>query len=194
MRIVYSDGIEDSEPKVLKPKQTLREQPTTFSFDESAEEEQYLVYGYGELQGIYEKAADAIKQADLYSGVVVSNRQEYVWERGNRNLQHYITEKDDVLETMITQLKEGTAPVEVVKQAGDGNSLDLTGCTVEELMYIIDQERPVIAMCSDKNAIILVGYTESTMTYIDVKSGERKTVSTEEIESMTKKSGHTYIA
>ncbi|MGN0333015.1 MAG: hypothetical protein ACI4D9_08365 [Lachnospiraceae bacterium] len=194
MRIVYSDGIEDSEPKVLKPKQTLREQPTTFSFDESAEEEQYLVYGYGELQGIYEKAADAIKQADLYSGVVVSNRQEYVWERGNRNLQHYITEKDDVLETMITQLKEGTVPVEVVKQAGDGNSLDLTGCTVEELMYIIDQERPVIAMCSDKNAIILVGYTESTMTYIDVKSGERKTVSTEEIESMTKKSGHTYIA
>lgn len=194
MRIVYSDGIEDNEPKVLKPKQTIHEQPVTFSFDESAEEEKYLVYGYGELQGIYEEAADAIKQADLYSGVVVSNRQEYVWERGNRNLQHQITEKDEVLETMVTQLKEGTAPLEIVKQFNDGNSLNLTGCTVEELMYIIDQDRPVIAMCNDKKAIILVGYTESTMTYIDVKSGEKKTVSTDEVESMTKKSGHTYIA
>ena len=49
-------------------------------------------------------------------------------------------------------------------------------------------------MRSEKKAIVLVGYTETTMTYIDVDSGDTKTVDVEEIEQMTEKSGNTYIA
>ena len=194
MRILDSDGIEDKEPKVLKPKQILAENPKTFSFDESAKDGQYFVYGYGELKGIYERAGEAVVQADAYNGVVVTDEQEYVWERGNRNLQYSITEKDDILRTMEEQLQAGETPVNVVKQFYDGKSLDLTGCTVEELMYIINQDRPVIAISGTSKPIILVGYTESTVTYIDVKSGEKKTVSVEKMENMTQKSGHTYIA
>ncbi|MGN1166882.1 MAG: hypothetical protein ACI4S2_10715 [Lachnospiraceae bacterium] len=194
MRIIYSDGIEDSEPKVLKPKQILHENPSVFSFNEGETGECYLVYGYGEMKGIYEKAGDAIRQADKYNGVVVASDQNYIWERGNRNLQHSITEKDDILTAMESQLKAGDSPVDVAKQLNDGNVLDLTGCTVEQLMYIIDQDRPVIAMLDAKKSVILTGYTESTVTYINVKNGEKDTVSLEELEKMTKKSGYTYIA
>ena len=72
--------------------------------------------------------------------------------------------------------------------------MDLTGCTPEELLYIINQDRPVIAMKNVNEAIILVGYTETRITYIDADDGERHTASLKEMEEMTEESGHTYIA
>lgn len=194
VRIVYGDGIEEQEPKVLKPKQTLFEKPKVFSFDDSQEEAYYLVYGYGELQGICERAGDAVQKADEYNGVVISAGQEYIWERGNRDLQYTISEQDSLLKNMQNLLKNGTAPIDVVEQLNERTGLDLSGCTPEELMYIINQDKPVIAMKDEGKAIILVGYTESKITYMDVDSGKEHSISLEELEEMTEKSGHTYIA
>ena len=194
MRIIYGDGIENQEPKVLLPKQALFEKSRVFSFDEESKEEHYLVYGYGELQGITEKAGDAVIQANEYNGVVVSDRQEYIWERGNRDLRYAISGKSSLIEKMRKQLNAGTAPLDVVSQINGGTGLDLTGCTPEELLYIINQDRPVIAMKNVNEAIILVGYTETRITYIDADDGERHTASLKEMEEMTEESGHTYIA
>ena len=75
-----------------------------------------------------------------------------------------------------------------------GSVLDLAGCTPEQLMYIINQDKPVIAMVNASKALILVGYTENRIIYIDADSGERKTVRPEKVEEMTEKSRNTYIA
>lgn len=194
MRIVFRNGIENREPKILMPKQALFEKSREFSFDEEPKEEHYLVYGYGKLQEITEKAGEAIKQADEYNGVVVSSDQKYVWERGNRKLQYTISEKNVLIDNMRKQLNAGTAPLDVVSQLNSRAGLDLTGCTAEELLYIINQDKPVIAMRDADEAIILVGYTQTRVTFIDVKDGGRHTASLKELEEMTKKSGHTYIA
>lgn len=194
MRIVFGNGIENQDPKILMPKQALFEKPREFSFDEDPKEEHYLVYGYGKLQGIFEKAGDAIKMADGYSGVVVSSGQEYVWERGNRKLRHTISEKSVLIDNMRKQLNAGTAPLEVISQLNGRAGLDLTGCTAEELLYIISQDKPVIAMRDADRAIILVGYTETRVTFIDASDGGRHTASLKELEEMTEDSGHTYIS
>lgn len=194
IRIVYADGIEEQEPKVLMPKQKLFEKPKVFSFDEATEEARYLVYGYGELRGIYKRAGDAVIQADEYNGVVLSSGQEYIWERGNRDLRYTISEQDSLIENMRAQIQNKTAPVDVITQITGREALNLTGCTAEELMYIINRNKPVIAMKDADKAIILIGYTESQIKYIDVDSGENHSVSAEELEEMTEKSGHTYIA
>lgn len=194
LRIVFGDGIEDEKPKILLPKQALFEKPRVFSFDEEPKEEHYLVYGHGELQGITERAGEAVIQADEYNGVVVSDRQEYIWERGNRDLRYSISGKGALIDSIRSQLNAGAAPLEAVSQLSGGTGLDLTGCTPEELLYIINQDKPVIAMKNANEAIILVGYTETRITYIDVDDGERHTASQKEMEEMTEESGHTYIA
>lgn len=194
MRIVFGDGVESQEPEILTPKQALFERPREFSFDEEPKEEHYLVYGYGELKGITEKAGEAVQMADTYNGVVVSSGQEYIWERGNRDLQYVISEKNVLTDNMRKQLNSGTAPLDVISQLNNRTGLDLTGCTAEELLYIINRDKPVIAMKDAKSAMILIGYTERRITYIDVSSGEKHTVSQKELEKMTEKSGHTYIA
>jgi hypothetical protein len=194
LRLTFGDGIADKEPKLLKPKQTLYEKPKVFSVDEEPKKECYLVYGYGELRGIFDKAGEAVRQADEYNGVVVSETQEYVWERGNRDLRYSITEKNAYIEGIRVKLRAGTPPVEALGGTDGGSVLDLTGCTPEQLMYIINQDKPVIAMVNASKALILVGYTENRIIYIDADSGERKTVRPEKVEEMTEKSRHTYIA
>lgn len=194
MRLTFENGIADKEPKLLTPKQALYEKPKVFSVDEEEKTEAYLVYGYGELQGIFEKAGEAIVEADKYSGVVVSEEQEYVWVRGNRDLRYSIQGRDAYLKNIREQLQAGTSAMDVISELNGGKVLDLTGCTAEELMYIINQGKPVIAMLDASNAIILTGYTENRITYMDTSSGGKYTVRPEKIEEMTEKSGHTYIA
>lgn len=193
MRLRYEDGISDKEPKTLKPKQVLLEKPITVTLDKSEENHRYYVYGYGELQGIYDRAGDAIARANAYSGVVVSEEQQYIWERGNRDLKYSIDEADGMIENIRSRLNAGTAPMDVMEEISDGNGLDLTGCAVEDLLYIINQNKPVIAMLDAGNAVILVGYTDSTVTYVDAASGERRSVPIQEMNTMTAGSGHTYV-
>lgn len=192
-RLTYIDGISDKEPKVLKPKQVLFENPTTITFDDVDLENRCYVYGYGQLQGVYEKAGTAIQKANEYNGVVVSAEQSYIWERGNRDLQHTISGKDSEIQSIRERLNAKEAPIDIMNDISKEKGLDLAGCTAEELLYIINQDTPVIAMLDSANSIILTGYTETTVSYIDTASGERKNAPYSTIDEMTKGSGNAYV-
>lgn len=193
MRLTYEDGISDKEPKVLKPKQVMFENPTTITFDYDKKEKQYYVYGYGKLQGSYEIAGDAIQKADSYGGVVVDQSQSYIWERGNRDLNYTIDHSEDMAAQIKAKLDSGVSPMEALKEYNSGASLNLTGCTAEQLAYIINQGKPVIGMKEGGKPIILVGYTDENVIYVDAASGERKTSTFEEMDALTAGTGHTYI-
>lgn len=193
MRLTYEDGISDKEPKVLKPKQVMFENPTTITFDYDKKEKQYYVYGYGKLQGSYEIAGDAIQKADSYGGVVVDQSQSYIWERGNRDLNYTIDHSEDMAAQIKAKLDSGVSPMEALKEYNSGASLNLTGCTAEQLAYIINQGKPVIGMKEAGKPIILVGYTDENVIYVDAASGERKTSTFEEMDALTAGTGHTYI-
>ena len=193
VRLTYNDGVADKEPKVLKPKQILFERPQTITFSDKDAPEKYYVYGHGDIQGVYTKAGDAIKKANDYNGVVVDSSQNYVWERGNRNLQYSITDKDDVLNTIKDRLKNQEKPIDILKDVNNGEAYDLTGCTTEEILYIINQDRPVIAMLDSQNAVILVGYSDTNVVYEDLNDSTRHSVKYEEMDQMTSGSGNTYI-
>lgn len=193
MRLTYEDGISDKEPKVLKPKQVMFENPTTITFDYDKKEKQYYVYGYGKLQGSYEIAGDAIQKADSCGGVVVDQSQSYIWERGNRDLNYTIDHSEDMAAQIKAKLDSGVSPMEALKEYNSGASLNLTGCTAEQLAYIINQGKPVIGMKEVGKPIILVGYTDENVIYVDAASGERKTSTFEEMDALTAGTGHTYI-
>ena len=192
MRLTYEDGISDKEPKVLKPKQVLFENTREISFETGERAFRYDVYGYGELLESYEKAGDAIRHADEVNGVAVTESQQYLWERGNRDLQYSITGKDDVIEAIRAGLVQKKKPAAIMEEL-NGKSMDLSGCTTEELLYVINQGNPVIAMLDAENAVILVGYTESSVIYVHPDSGERSSASYGEMDQMTAGSGNTYI-
>ena len=193
VRLAYEDGIQKKNPKILKPKQIAAKGTKTADFDETSDSDRYYVYGYGELQGIYDKAGEAIRSADEYHGIVVDADQAYIWERGSRRQQHTVVGKEEAVQTMEDRLRKKEAPIDIVKELNDGRCLDLSGCSAGDLLYLLDQNIPVIGMQDAQKAVILIGYYENSVTYIDVDSGERLVAPVEMIDQMTSGSGNTYI-
>ena len=213
-RLVYADGIDDKKPKILKPKQVLYENPTTVAFDSESEKGKFYVYGLGQMLGLYDKAGYAVQKADEVSGVVVSSDQAYVWERGNRDLRYEVEmegftvqEGESTFVACIRQIlalegknvnvaeemNAGKSAIDILSEYSGGEGMDLTGCTTEEMLYIIGRGTPVIAMTDSSNAVLLIGYDTSTVTYIDPADGAVRTSTAEEIDSMVAGSGHTFI-
>ena len=75
----------------------------------------------------------------------------------------------------------------------DQKVLELTGCTVEEMLYLINKDTPVIGVRIGASAIILTGYDESHVTYVDSENGESKTVTQEEMDQIMQSSGNAYV-
>ncbi len=193
MRLTFSNGVSDKEPKLLKPKQVMEKTMREITFDDLETKQKCYVYGFGKMQGIYDKAGEAILAAEECSGVVVSWEQDYIWERGNRDLQHYLGEEDANVQAILSSLQNGDSPVNIMETISDGNSLNLTGCTTEELLYVINQGSPIIGMLNAGQSVILIGYNKENVSYIDASTGGKAEVSFEQMDQMTAGSGHTYI-
>lgn len=175
----------------------------------------FFVFGKGELLAVYDKAGYAVQHADEVEGVVVSSRQSYVWERGNRDLRHQIEgleglkkadgesaldacirgvlKKEGKIVDVKAESKKGKSTMNILTEFTKGEGIDLTGCTLEEMCYLIGKDTPVIAMTSSSDAVLLVGYSDTMITYIDPTDGKTHTENIETLEKKVKGSGNTFI-
>lgn len=193
MRLTFLDGISDKSAKVLKPKQVMQDN-TAMPLSEGEDTGSgYYVYGLGALQGIYENAGEAIQKADSTSGVVIASDGQYVWERGNRYLTYSISGQDGLIASLQSQLASGTSALDAVNELSDGKGVELTGCSTEQILYLINQGTPVIGVREGESSLILTGYTETTVTYTDVSNGSQQTILLEQMDQMMQSGGSVYI-
>lgn len=189
MRLTFADGIASHSPRILRPMQVTTGNPTTIAFDEKVKRDKFYVYAIGELAGVYDKAAYAIQRAEQLSGVVISSEQSYIWERGNRSLV-YDTEFPP-FQTAGGQTSR-QACEDIMNQQG-AKRVDLTGCTLSQVMYVINKGLPVIGMLDQNRGILITGYTVDTVTYIEPDSGTEITCSIDEMNAIMAGSGNAYI-
>jgi hypothetical protein len=184
--------------------------------EEKESKNEYYVYGNGELVGVYDKAGYAIAAADDCDGVVISSSQSYVWERGNRYLTSSISDFPDItaengensLNASIravcayegntvdaaAESESGKQLLEILQDGTGGTAMDLTGCAVEEILYIINKQNPVIMLEGTDSAIVIIGYNQSgTVTYYDPAAGKTQTVSQTKLEEMAEKYGNSFV-
>ena len=74
-------------------------------------------------------------------GVVLNRSQQYVWERGNQKTKVTLN-LDDIPEGFRSASLDTAALQESLGDAG--TVLDLTGCTLEQVLYQVSAQRPVI--------------------------------------------------
>lgn len=216
-RITFADGISDKEAKILKPKFTLKAQSADVAFDEASMKGKFYVYARGHLQGSYENAGEAIREADNLRAVVISSKQAYVWERGNWPNADEVesvavfeaAEQQSTLEACIAKILEkegakesvdvaqelgaGKTIVEILSTYTDCEGMDLTGCSVEELQYTLSKETPVIAIVGENQAVLLTEYNKNHVIYIDPTKGSKEIVTKETMERMAEPYGSVFI-
>lgn len=215
-RLVYDTQLKDREPRVSKIKQVVLKEAPIMEFEEQSQQTEFYVYGLGEMQGLYENAGEAIQKADEIKGVVVSSNQTYVWERGNRNLWYKISSiggfavqpGESTLAACVRRIleyegenidvalamQEGSSAVDILNMYSGGEAVDLTGCGVEQVFYLISNRRPVIAVGGDGKAVLLVGYDSTSVSYVDPSDGKAKNCSIAAMEEMVAGSGNTFIS
>ncbi|BCJ96712.1 hypothetical protein acsn021_42810 [Anaerocolumna cellulosilytica] len=186
--ITLPSGFEMSKvPATETTVNTVIKEDTTLRLEESKRQtEPYTVYARGGIEGIYEEAGEAIVRAYNRIGIVVDNKQRIIWERAVRSTLKeirgitpiYTSHGSDSVTASVTMLlqyrsgssetkvKKGTV-YEMLREGLKDSVLNLTGCTLEQVLYYVNKNHPVIAMKNGKDAVLIIGYDAYNITVID---------------------------
>ncbi len=213
-RLVFEDGIDSKNAKVLKLKQVLFEEDRALALEHQAQESFFTVYGLGEMAGLYLEAGEAIQKAEELSGVVLSPGQRYMWEDGNKvawyrnfEMRAFSAEGDETtLEASVRAVLEYEGKTVDVKSEMASKSAQtvleenlsqevvrLQDCSVRDMCYLIDKGTPVIAMTGNGQAIVLVGYDAVSVTYIEPRVGAIQIRNMEVVDEMMAAGGNTFL-
>ncbi len=213
-RLLFEKGIQEKTAKVLKPRQLLLERDTLMELENEAEEK-YVVYGLGEIAGVFGSAGEAILLAKEISGVVISPKQHYVWEDGNREswyrnfqVKNFVANAGETTlgACLRAVLKYERASVDVMSELGSktafvvldehcgGEAVQIKDVSVSDMRYLIDKGIPIIALTGSDRAVLLVGYDAQTVTYLDPSDGVAKTRNFSTVDEMMNGSGNTFLA
>ena len=155
------------------------------------EDDIYYVYAKGGLDGIYTDPALAVLRADDQTGVVLNRAQQYVWERGNKKTK-LILNLEDVPEA----IKSASLDTNALQEAlGDeGAIIDLSGCTLDSVLYEISAQRPVIAKTGDNTSVVIIGYDEYNTYLYDPVKGETYPYGMNDSKDLFDKAGNIFIS
>ena len=192
-RLVFQDGMEEGDVKVSWPTHVASAGPVDVSIEKENDAggvKPYYVFCGGRLAAVCENAGQAIRLAEERSGVVTSWKQSYVWEKGNRDLSYYV-DADAFLK------EEGQSSLDgclaYMQRYGEVERMDLSGCELSQILYVVNQGMPVIVMTDTQHAVLLTGYNVETVTFVDPDNGTERTVARDEMERMVAAGGNTFI-
>ena len=189
-RLTFEDKPESDKPLVLRAKMRSVKEHIVELEVETPEEELYYVYGKGGLDSTWTDPAQAVKRADSQMGVVLNRAQQYVWERGNLKTQITLN-TEDIPEIIRT----GSWDKKVLQDGmGDtGKIIDLSGCSLENVLYEISAQRAVIAKTGENSSTVIVGYDEYNTWLLDPATGEVKPYGMQDSTKLFQKAGNIFI-
>lgn len=217
---VSAKGMKAGSFKYVRPKEALFEgdREVALTGEETAEE-LYVVYDLYGVAGVYQKASQAVQKADDVSGFVTDEKGLYIWKKGNRNsvnqimsitarsMQEGETSLSVCLQTILdfegksgvnaaALLSQGKTLQEVLTENIDGaRVMDLTGASLDAVLYYVGTEKPVLAARNNgQESVLIVGYNESQVVLMDPAAGTLYKITRTNAESLFGQSGNGYVA
>ncbi len=194
VQIQTKSAIDAKTIKILNPKEVVFEGGRELTLPDRAPK-RYYVYGPYGVSGIYTAPAAAVTQAYADSGTVVDEKGNCVWMRGNRAARSQIAalremaqeEEQGSLAACLDAIfaYEGTARNAVnllnrgksvqgilEENLEDAKVLNLTGCSLDAVLYYVNRDIPVLALLQDGEAVLITGFDEFNTILLDPKEGK----------------------
>ena len=181
--------------KVLNPKEVVFEGGRELTLDAVSEVSRYYVYNAYGVQGIYSAPGKAVKEAYDSSGVVANDRGITVWLKGNRVSRNQImaikeesvTDQKNSLAVCLDNilrhagitrnteydLAQGKTAIQILEENMTGvQVLDLSGCSLDAVLYYVNQDIPVLAILEDGEAVLVTGFNEFNVVIMEPSTGK----------------------
>ncbi len=193
--IVVKDEIDTKALLKLTPKEVLFEGDRAIEMQENENmKKRYYVYGKNGIEGIFSSSAKAVIYAYENAGVIVDDEGDYIWKRTARSTRNQImaiegeqvTEQNTTLSVCLNTilkfegvsrrteylLEQGkTVPSILEASLEDVQVLDLSGCSLDAVLYYVNKDIPVLATLQDGNAVLIVGFNELNIVVMDPLTG-----------------------
>lgn len=196
VQIASKSTISTKSLKFMTPKEVMYEGGNEVPLSYPKHQEgTFFVYGADGVIGIYEDVSNAINVAQDKSGTVINGKGNYVWIKANRAVSNQIMKisaramESNIsslavcLDTMLASegitrnsqylLDQGSTALSVLKEnMPEGYEiLDLSGCSLDSVLYYVNRDIPVMAILNDKSAVLIVGFNELNTVLMDPTTG-----------------------
>lgn len=202
-------------PQVVVPKEILVKEDRSVKLDTGTEQEIYYVYSAGKIVKATPFVAEAVTTADSNMGVVIGDKQEYIWRRGRKTSQPVVGNINiDVSQvggdfmarclTAILQsegismdveglLTQGETPKQILTEAlTDYKVIDLTGCSIEQVLYYVNLKTPVLAIVNNE-ALLVVGYDEHNTILYNPQTNTTYKMGLQDSNTMFQEAGNVFL-
>lgn len=182
-------------PKLVNAKESTSDNYKMIEYETNTERNKICyVYAKGQLQGSYTSVKEAIAAAKKGAGVVVNSKQEYIWEKGvakeyakaaNVSIVKAKKKSESFAACMQmllklnadttsydTLTKEKGTPEKIMEKYFDDRAVNLSGCSLDDVLYYISEGRPFIAKRANGTYVVVMSYNSTKLRYIDPIKGE----------------------
>ena len=115
----------------------------------------YYVYGKGRLLAVLTSPSEAVRLADEHVGTVLDVEGRYIYERANTKTKYELV-NEDIPEAFLSGTFSASALAAAVPEGTE--VLNLSGCTLDMVLYEVSAGRAVAARMADGSAAVIVGY------------------------------------
>ena len=216
VQIQTRETIDSKTIQILNPKEVVFEGGRELVLESESRAEKYYVYGAYGVEGIYTSPAKAVELADYLSGVVVNQNGNPVWRKGNRATRNQIMaitaqkvteEKNSLavcLDTMLAYegiirnsdylLAQGQSVMDILQEnLEDTQILDLAGCSMDTVLYYVNQDIPVLALLDDGEAVLITGFNEFNIVVMNPVDGTLSKMGMNDSAEWFKKNGNNFV-
>ena len=181
--------------------------------EEAGNSSRYYAYAKGEYFGSFTNLSDAIRLADSKMGLVVNDKGQYIWKRGNTYNSISLsdisiqTDEENTLAACIDAMlkKAGTAAMSAEFLA-EGKSiadiinsettsyLSFEGLSLDKILYSVNDGRPVVGKLSDEEYVLITGYDSSNVIMYSAITGSRSKMNMNEAAKQFEKQGNIFFS
>ncbi|HHX12500.1 MAG TPA: hypothetical protein GX731_06725, partial [Clostridiales bacterium] len=160
----------------------------------------YYPYIMGDIAGAYKELADGVNIANDNAGVVVNNKMQLVWERGIKS-NSYTLDRFENMDWEVSSSKTMDKCMELLRNDkinrglySEFTPLRLTGISLDDALYYIYTDRPVVAMTNREDGVLIYGYNAFNILIINPKSQKVEKMGLQDANDLFQQAGNVFIS
>lgn len=212
--------IDEKGLQILTPREAVYEGSRELELDTSEVRERYYVYGAYGVEGIFLEVSPALRRAYQANGSVIDEKGSILWSRSSRRTRKQIegftqgaqepedSEPAACLDAILRRegaeggsaalLRQGYDAAGILRERLPGvQVLNLGGCSLDMVLYYVNQDAPVLAFLDDGGALLITGYNEYNIIVADSATGKTEYRGMNDSAALLEENGNrflTYIA